>query len=64
RFTASALETELRSLLDSQEARERQKNDLASVRSKLGLDGAIDRAAEIIAAMLPSNPGGQLTEAL
>ncbi len=64
KFTASALETELRSLLDSQEARERQKSDLASVRSKLGPGGTIDRAAEIIAAMLSSNPGGQLSEAL
>ncbi|MGB6876676.1 MAG: lipid-A-disaccharide synthase [Candidatus Acidiferrales bacterium] len=64
KFTASALEKELRSLLDSQEARERQKSDLASVRAKLGAGGTIDRAAEIIAAMLPSDPGGQLTEAV
>lgn len=64
KFTASALEKELRRLLDSPEARERQKRDLAAVRSKLGAGGTIDRAAEIIVAMLPPNLSGQLTEAL
>ena len=64
KFTASALETELRRLLNSKEARERQKVDLVSVRSRLGRGGTIDRAAEIIAAMLAANPSGQLPEAL
>jgi lipid-A-disaccharide synthase len=64
KFTCSALEKELRRLLDSPEARERQKNDLASVRAKLGAGGTIDRAAEIIAKMISANPGGQLTGAL
>lgn len=61
KFTSSALEKELRYLLDSQEARERQKNDLASMRVKLGPGGTIDRAAEIIATMISANLGGQLT---
>jgi lipid-A-disaccharide synthase len=64
KFTASALEKELRNLLDSPEARERQKRDLAGVRAKLGRGGTIERAAEVIAAMLPPNPSGQLTEGL
>jgi lipid-A-disaccharide synthase len=64
KFTAPALEKELRCLLDSQEARERQKNDIALVRAKLGSGGTIERAAEIISAMLPANPVKQPTEAL
>lgn len=64
KFTASELETELRKLLDSPEAREHQKRDLAGVRAKLGPGGTIERAAEIIVAMLMPNPSGQLTEAL
>ena len=64
KFTAPALEKELRCLLDSQEARERQKNDLALVRAKLGSGGTIERAAEIISEMLPANPVKQPTEAL
>ena len=50
-FTAKALETELRRLLESREAREQQKGKLAGVHAKLGPGGAIERAAEIIAEM-------------
>jgi lipid-A-disaccharide synthase len=64
KFTPTALEKELRNLLDSLEARDRQKNELALVRAKLGCGGTIERAAEIIAAMLPPKPSGQPTEAL
>lgn len=64
KFTPSAIEKELRYLLDSKEARERQKTELAAVRAKLGHAGAIDRAAEIIAGMVSANPSGQLTEAV
>ena len=52
KFTSEALEREVRRLLDSPEAREQQKRDLAEVRAKLGPAGAIERAAEIIAGML------------
>ncbi|MGH9780730.1 MAG: lipid-A-disaccharide synthase, partial [Candidatus Acidiferrales bacterium] len=52
RFTAEALEREIRRLLDSPEARAQQKRDLAEVRLKLGPGGAIERAAEVIASML------------
>ena len=51
-FTAYALETELRRLLESQEAREQQKGKLEGVRAKLGPGGAIERAADIIAEMV------------
>src|SRR5690348_499313 len=51
-FTADALATELRRLLESREAREQQKRKLAGVRAKLGPGGAIERAAGIIAEML------------
>ena len=52
KFTAEAVEVEVRRLLDSSEARERQKRDLAEVRQKLGAGGAIERAADVIASML------------
>src|SRR5579863_44432 len=52
KFTAEALERELRRLLDSPEARERQRSELAAVRARLGPSGPIERAADIIAAML------------
>ena len=51
-FTADALATELRRLLESREARDQQKRKLAGVRAKLGLGGAIERAAEILAEMV------------
>jgi len=52
KFTAEALEREIRRLLDSPQERERQKRDLAGVRLKLGPGGAIERAAQFIAGML------------
>lgn len=64
-FTAEAVESELLKLLNSREARERQRVGLAEVRSKLGEGGAIERAAEIICAMLGSpNRREQLKQAL
>jgi lipid-A-disaccharide synthase len=64
KFTSEALEQELRTLLDSPEARNRQKEALAAVRAKLGHGGSIERAAEIIAGMLSQNRHGQLTGAV
>ena len=52
KFTAEALENEVRRMLDSPQAREEQKRGLAEVRAKLGKGGAIEHAAEIIAGML------------
>lgn len=51
-FTAERVAAEVRRLLESQQAREQMKRELAAVRSKLGPEGAIERAAEIIARML------------
>ncbi len=64
KFTSEALERELRGLLDSPEARNAQKEDLAAVRAKLGHGGSIEKAAEIIAGMLSQNRRGQLTGAV
>lgn len=64
KFTAEALERELRRLLDSSEVRNRQKEALAAVRAKLGHGGSIERAAEIIAAMVSEDRHGQLTGAV
>jgi lipid-A-disaccharide synthase len=58
RFTPEAVADQLRHLLDSTEAREQMKHDLAEVRARLapssaaGSGGAIERAAEIIVRML------------
>ncbi|HEV2341459.1 MAG TPA: lipid-A-disaccharide synthase [Candidatus Acidoferrales bacterium] len=52
KFTAEALRAEVSGLLNSPEAREQQKRDLAQVRDKLGRGGAIERAADVIAEML------------
>lgn len=52
KFTAEALRAEVSGLLNSPEAREQQKRDLAQVRDKLGCGGAIGRAADVIAEML------------
>ena len=52
RFTPSAVESEVRRLLDSPVAREEVKAGLAEVRAKLGPGGAIERAADIFARML------------
>ena len=51
-FTPEAVAREVQRLLDSSEAREQMKRDLAAVRAKLGPAGAIDRAADIVAVML------------
>jgi len=51
-FTASALESEVRNLLESPATRDEMKAGLAEVRSKLGSGGAIERAADIFAGML------------
>lgn len=64
KFTAEALERELLALLDSPEARIRQKESLGDVRAKLGPGGSIEKAAEIIARMLATNQSGQLTGAI
>lgn len=64
KFVAPMLEKELRRLLDSAEARQQQRKELAKVQAKLGPGGAIDRAAEIIAGMISTNSRGQLTEAI
>jgi len=50
-FMAEALETQLRRLLESRDAREQQKSKLTRVRVKLGPGKAIERAAEIISEM-------------
>lgn len=52
KFTAEALRAAVSGLLNSREAREQQKRDLAEVKAKLGPGGAIERAADIIARML------------
>ena len=51
-FTPEAVEREVSRLMESSEAREAMKADLAKVRAKLGPGGAIERAADIFAAML------------
>jgi lipid-A-disaccharide synthase len=54
-FTPERVATETIRLLDSQEARAEMRKGLAVVREKLGPPGAIDRAADMIAAMLSSS---------
>jgi len=51
-FTADRLAREAISLLDSPDARADMRRGLAEVREKLGPPGAIERAADLIAAML------------
>ncbi|HXP68163.1 MAG TPA: lipid-A-disaccharide synthase [Candidatus Dormibacteraeota bacterium] len=51
-FTSEAVVEEVRKLLGSPAARDDMKADLAEVRTKLGPGGAIERAADIFAAML------------
>jgi lipid-A-disaccharide synthase len=51
-FNPERVAVEAIRLLDSREARAEMRRDLAVVREKLGPPGAIDRAADIIAAML------------
>jgi lipid-A-disaccharide synthase len=52
-FTGPRVEAEVRRLLGSSGDREEMKRDLAEVRERLGQGGAIDRAAEALAGMLP-----------
>ncbi|HKV05760.1 MAG TPA: lipid-A-disaccharide synthase [Candidatus Acidoferrales bacterium] len=54
-FTPSAVASELRRLLESSAARDEMKTGLADVRARLGSGGAIERAAEVFAAMLPAS---------
>lgn len=51
-FTAEAVEREILRFIESPAAREEAKAALAEVRAKLGPGGAIERAADIFAAML------------
>ena len=53
-FTPERVAKEAIRLLDSPDARAEMRRGLAEVREKLGPPGAIDRAADIIAAMLKS----------
>lgn len=52
-FTGPRVEAEVRRLLTSAADREEMKRELEEVRQRLGSGGAIDRAAEILAAMVP-----------
>jgi lipid-A-disaccharide synthase len=56
-FTPERVAAEAIRLLDSPEARAEMRRGLAEVREKLGPPGAIDRAADIIAAMLSAPEG-------
>jgi len=51
-FTSEAVVEEVRKLLESSAARDEMKAGLGEVRTKLGPGGAIERAADIFAAML------------
>ncbi|MGH9758849.1 MAG: lipid-A-disaccharide synthase [Candidatus Acidiferrales bacterium] len=51
-FTSAAVESEVRRLLDSPDARGEMKAGLREVRNKLGTGGAIERAADIFARMV------------
>jgi len=51
-FSPANVEREVRRLLDSPDARAEMKASLAEVRARLGPPGAIDRAADIFAAMM------------
>jgi lipid-A-disaccharide synthase len=52
-FTATAVATEVRRLLENPAARQEMKASLAQVRASLGSGGAIERAADVFAAMIP-----------
>ena len=58
-FTPERVAGEAIQLLDSPEARAEMRRGLAEVREKLGPPGAIDRAADIIAAMLGAPEGAR-----
>ncbi|MGC1686869.1 MAG: lipid-A-disaccharide synthase [Candidatus Acidiferrales bacterium] len=51
-FKGPRVEAEVRRLLSSAEHRETMKRDLADMAARLGTGGAIDRAADVLAAML------------
>jgi lipid-A-disaccharide synthase len=51
-FTAEAVEEEARRLIESPDARAKMRASLAEVSAKLGPGGAIERAADVFAAML------------
>ena len=53
-FTGPRVGAEVRRLLGSAADREEMKRELAEVRRRLGSGGAIDRAADALAAMLPT----------
>jgi lipid-A-disaccharide synthase len=55
-FTPDNVVRETERLLGSAEARETMRRELGSVREKLGPPGAIERAADIIAEMIQSQP--------
>jgi lipid-A-disaccharide synthase len=55
-LTPERVAMEAARLLDSPTERNRMREDLAEVRAKLGAAGAIDRAADIVAAMLAGTP--------
>lgn len=55
-FTGPRVEAEVRRLLGSNADREEMTRELGEVRRRLGEGGAIDRAAEILAAMVPAKP--------
>jgi lipid-A-disaccharide synthase len=59
-FTPERLVRETERLLDSAEAREIMRGELAKVRHTLGPSGAIERAADIIAVMIQEKPAGIL----
>jgi lipid-A-disaccharide synthase len=59
-FTPEGLVRETERLLDSAEAREIMRGELAKVRRTLGPSGAIERAADIIAVMIQQKPAGIL----
>jgi lipid-A-disaccharide synthase len=54
KFTPEAVATEVRRLLESESARGEMKARLAEVREKMGPGGAIERAADVFARMLPA----------
>jgi len=51
-FTGESVATEVRRLLGSADEKARMKQDLAEVSARLGKGGAIENAADVLAAML------------
>lgn len=52
-FTAPAVAAEIRRLLENPAARQEMKESLAQIRASLGSGGAIERAADVFARMIP-----------